>query len=308
MRSPSDQEAITLSWLRELLEDVPRLPQVGRLRPYWSQKSASTSTPPESWPSLVHRVRGVVNELRIGHFFAEILGYDCVDGNGESDSSPALELGTRVGKPDLWDSPDADWSESDLCDFIEVFHDLATRPTRGRYHDYGNCGFHPSRFSKRSGQALYRWRVNRVLETTTLDLRIADDGEDVGRMVRVAPSGLSALSREVLDSAAGSSRNEVDHAVALFRARGSSREHQRSAIVSLAGILEQRRDLLKAELVRKDEAALFEIANRFDLRHRGGDQLADYDDAFLGWIFYWYLATVHLTNLVLDRQSADGEG
>lgn len=306
--SPSDPASAPLAWLRELLDDVSLLPQVERPRPYWSQKVGGVAAPTESWPSVVHRVRGLVNEFLGDHFFAETIGIGCVDHDSEGGSSPQLELGTRVGKPDLWVTADVDWSESDLCDFVEVFHDLAARPTRGWFHDYDNCGFHPTCFSRKSGQALYRWRINRLLEATSLDLRIADDGEDVGRMIRVAPTGVGTLTHAVLDSVPLSNREEVFHAIALYRARGSGREQQRSAIVSLAGVLEQRRALLKAELLRKDEASLFEIANRFDLRHRREDQCADYDDAFLEWIFYWYLATVHLTNQLIDRQLSEGEG
>ncbi len=49
---------------------------------------------------------------------------------------------------------------------------------------------------------------------------------------------------------------------------------KRSAIVTLAGILEEHRALLKDQL-GKDEGALFEIANRYALRHRKADQRGD---------------------------------
>lgn len=303
--SRSEPERAKLRWVKELLDDVPGLPDVQRPRPYWSQRLGPSSTP-ETWATTVRRVRGLIAELEGAHFFAETLGFECVDGNGETNSSPELELGTRVGKADLGRTPDPEWSEADLCDYIEVFHDLAARPTRGWYHDYCNCGFHPSRFSRKSGRQLYRWRINRLLATTPLDLRLAEEGEDVGRMTRVAPSGLADLPHEALDSAPPETRDEVAHAVALFRARSSRREEKRSAIVALAGILEHRRDQLKSELPRKDEAALFEIANRFDLRHRNDSQLADYDDSFLDWIFFWYLGTVHLTDKLLERQESEG--
>jgi hypothetical protein len=42
---------------------------------------------------------------------------------------------------------------------------------------------------------------------------------------------------------------------------------RRSAAITLAGVLEERRALLKAELLRDDEGALFQIANRFAIRH-----------------------------------------
>jgi hypothetical protein len=67
-------------------------------------------------------------------------------------------------------------------------------------------------------------------------------------------------------------------------------------------VLEDRRSLIKAELVSKDSGALFDIANNFDLRHRRADQRTDYDPAFLDWIFWWYLATIELTDQLLTRR------
>lgn len=46
---------------------------------------------------------------------------------------------------------------------------------------------------------------------------------------------------------------------------------------------------------------LFRIANEFDLRHRNDGQRADYDEAFLTWIFYWYLTTIQLTDRLLNE-------
>jgi hypothetical protein len=64
-----------------------------------------------------------------------------------------------------------------------------------------------------------------------------------------------------------------------------------------------RSGLLKAELFRKDEDALFHIANAFEIRHINESQKGDYDPAFLDWIFWWYLATIELTDRLLARQA-----
>lgn len=73
----------------------------------------------------------------------------------------------------------------------------------------------------------------------------------------------------------------------------------------LAGILEQRRALIKNTtlLTKKDENALFDIANNFALRHQDMNQQRDYDPAFLDWIFWWYLATIALTNSIIERHT-----
>lgn len=301
MKSPSDP---ALLWLTELAAVADRLARIEQARPYYSQRGLGAEQRPDSsWPSIVHRVRGLVREFHAEHYFAEVVGFDCVDRHGDSESSPEQELERRVGKAHLWSTEVDEWAESDVCDFIEVFHDLAARPTKGWLHDFCGCGWHPTGFSRKSGQALYRWRINQLLDTTTFELRLADTGEDVGRMVRAVPGELKRLIDDVLDDPSPS-RNETAHAIALFRARSGTTQERRSAIVALAGLLEERRALLKQELLSKDEAALFDLANNYHIRHKRADQRTDYRPDFLEWIFYWYLATVQLTDRLLAEQQA----
>ena len=174
--------------------------------------------------------------------------------------------------------------------------------TRGWFHSYGACGFHPSRFARSSGQRIYRWRVNRILEASTADLRLADEGEDVGRMRRVLSDELDPLASAMAEEMADT-EPEVPHAIALFRRHHASREDRRSAVVALARVLEDRRRLIRRELLRRDEGALFDIANKFDLRHRRADQMTNYGDEYLDWIFHWYLATI----VLLERMRARSE-
>ena len=294
MMSPSDAP---VTWLAALAGAAFQFPRAESPRPYFSQRNRPTTPPESALPAIVRRIRALVLELHSDHYFADTLGFDCCDGLGDSQSSPEHELETRVGKPHLWTAEPTDWSEADLCDFVEVFHDIAARPTKGWFHHYSKCGWHPTEFSRRSGQALYRWRVNQLLNTTALEVRMAEAGEDEGRMVRSTPGQLGELIEAMLDSSSGP-HESVAHAIALFRARDATREQRRSVIVALAGVLEQRRALLKTHLLSKDEGALFEIANRYDLRHQNADQRCDYDSAFLDWI-YWYLATVQLCDQLL---------
>ncbi len=137
-----------------------------------------------------------------------------------------------------------------------------------------------------------------------VDLVLAKSGEDVDRLVRQPTDPRGALMESVAVNTAPELAGTVDHAVALFRARDANRDEKRSACVALAGVLERRRNLVKLELLAKDERALFQIANDFDVRHRKPEQRADYDDVFLNWLFWWYLATVELTNHLLARQTA----
>src|SRR6266508_3303288 len=105
-------------------------------------------------------------------------------------------------------------------------------------------------------------------------------------------AGLEDLPEKALEAATPETADRVRHAIALFRSRTAGLEERRSAIIALAGILEERRGLLKAEVLTKDEGALFQIANGFAIRHQRADQRGDYDRAFLDRLFWWYLGTV----------------
>ncbi|CAM5710161.1 hypothetical protein KAURM247S_05479 [Kitasatospora aureofaciens] len=136
--------------------------------------------------------------------------------------------------------------------------------------------------------------------------RLAHEGEDQGRLVAVTNDARADLVHRALTVADPDIQQRTAHAIALYRGRGAAIEAKRYAVIALAGILEERRDLIRAELGRPDDGALFQIANRFEIRHRDASQLEDYDPAFLDWIFCWYLATVELTTVLLQRQQASG--
>lgn len=138
-------------------------------------------------------------------------------------------------------------------------------------------------------------------------LAAAGRDEELGRLVAVTDDARSALVHRTLNDSAPRILGDVDHAIALFRRCDTSIENKRSAIVALARGLEERRSLIKEHL-GKDEGVLFEIANRYDLRHRYAGQHSDYADAFLDWIFWWYLATIELTNQLIATRLAAQAG
>lgn len=292
-----------LRWLGDLADAAPGLP-LDRPRPYYSQRVQGDADTSESMlRTIARRVRALIDEFAADLYFDEVFHVECIEFNFLPGSTPEEVLDSNVGKPHLWSDEFNGWTEADLCDFIEVFHDQMARPTRRWFHSFSwtPCGWHAESFSRRSGQAIYRWRMNQLLDTTSFDFRLAETGKDTGRMVRRVPNGLGRLMDEVLADAAV--EDPEAHAISLFRKRGATREDRRSAVVTLAGILEDRRELLKDRLWTKDEGALFDIANNFDLRHRKADQRGDYDAEFLEWIFYWYLATVNLTKRLSGEQT-----
>jgi hypothetical protein len=225
---------------------------------------------------------------------------ECVD-----DSAPdegAELLASRLGIPGLWPLAPQSWDEDTFLGLIEVFHDLAVRPRERNMHSYSGCGWHYSAFNSDTGRRLYRWQVNRLLDTAGLGLQLAGSGQDVGRLVYVSDDARTELVERVLQTPDTGTADRVAHAITQFRGRDATEHDKRSAVITLAGVLEERRELIKAELGRKDEGALFTLANEFAVRHQRRGQQGDYDPAFLNWMVWWYLGTIEVTNRILARQ------
>ena len=283
----------SLQWLAELARDAADLPQEPPPRSYFAQPKPGQLLYDGGFPIIVRRVNALVRDFYDDHYFANLFGFYCQPRQGwiNAKSSPEKELEQRVGKPHLWDSEPETWDEEDLYQFIEVFHDIAARPTSRHDHQY--CDGHPTHFSPQTGRTLYRWRMNLLLDSTPLMLRLADSGNDIGRMVEAPSPQLRRLSTEVLDIESPD-HSEIAHAIATFRDRHATVEAKRSAVRDLATVLESHRNTVMKELVRKDESALFQIANEFNIRHKNTKQRTDYRPEFLEWVFYWYLATIQL--------------
>jgi hypothetical protein len=274
-------------------------------KPYWTLRTTGRANQTQMPLEEIVRVfTQLINEFETNGYLVHAFGQECVD-EREPRPDPAAVLSGRLGYTVAWplQHSRATWTKDNFCDLVEVLHDLVARPTRRWYHDFNECGWHYSGFATGPARRLYRWRVNRLLASSTLGLRLAEEGEDLGRLVRVEPTGLEDLPERAVEAAAPEAVDRVQHAIALFRARAATVEERRSAVIALAGILEERRDLLKVELLTKDETALFQIANKFAVRHQGADQRGDYDPAFLDWLFWWYLGTVELTDQLLARHS-----
>ena len=297
--------------LDDLIAAAPQMPEQAAPRPYYTQRreSGTPPTPPaarigeakRAWKALMADLveRGYLDRAARrpcvdDHRAADITQYELLD------AEFSQRLGSGHGPLDR--SPEA-WPDVHFFAMVEVSHDLVARPRRRRWHDYDQCGWHYSDFAVDPARILYRWSVNRLLVRYGIDLQLARSGEDVGRLVRTTTDGREELVTATV-SRSGSDGDEVRHAVALFRSREAGVEHKRSACTTLARVLESRRQLLKTKLLKKDEGALFQIANEFDLRHRGAKQHADYDEAYLDWVFWWYLATVELTDRLITRDAA----
>ncbi|MEV6363213.1 hypothetical protein [Nocardia asteroides] len=193
---------------------------------------------------------------------------------------------------------------------VELLHDHVARP-RGveRMHKdlwHSRCR-HYTDFDVVTGKAVYRWRVNKILDRSDVGHRLADEGEDQGRLVTLSDAGRAdLLHAHAQRTGRDPESDEILDAIAMFRARGAGRHQKQAALAILCRVLEQRRsNVIQDQMARKDSGALFDIANNFHIRHGDGSrvQQKDYEDYYLDWIFWLYLSTAELTNRVLDDQA-----
>ena len=264
--------------LSDLLNELERLPERRAPRPYWSQRQGrqlDTSLLPVQEQERNARLRAswtkTVLRLQTSGYLAKIAHPQCVDADYYEDPDLVLEqeLTRLLGVPGLWPLSAQDADDDTFYSLVEAVGDLMARPRQRHYHDHGGCGWHYAVFSATTGQLLYRSAVNDLLAQAGAGLRLADEGEDTGRLVRVADDERDELVHRVLATPDPRDQAAARHAVAMFRSRAADREEKRSAVLALARVLEDRRQLIEDQLDGKDEGALFRIANEFDLRDRG---------------------------------------
>ena len=104
--------------------------------------------------------------------------------------------------------------------------------------------------------------------------------------------------------------SRIDSAVLAYRRHGATVVQRRQAVRDLADVLEYLRPKVARLLTKKDEQDLFNLANNFGVRHHNDKQKTAYDAAlWLSWMFYFYLATIHvvLRKMKHGEQSDDVE-
>jgi hypothetical protein len=294
------EEGTVGALITQIGEDSSRVPVFTRPVLYRDRRGRTPS--PSEQPRLTFekvrdRLGELIEELDGAGYFDSALGEDCVDTDNDHRKRGRDRLSDLMGSDEAWPPIVAISDEDHTYTVVEAVYLLVARPRIRNYHSYGR-EWHYSDFDSAAGRAVYRWRVNALLEQSESLLRL----DEAGILVETTGDPRDELLAALAHDLQAPSPDELHHAIDQFRRRGATRADKRSAVVSLAGILERNRALLKDELLKKDEGALFDIANNFDIRHRRADQRPDYDDAYLDWLFWWYLATVALVRELLRRQ------
>ncbi|MGU3586945.1 hypothetical protein ACLBYD_27815 [Rhodococcus sp. C26F] len=270
------------------------------------------STDEPDWAAAKGRFSTFVARWRVSGYFGETYPNGCVDIDDELEADLVEKLTELYGQqPPPLTYPETDrWSDDEFCDLVELLHDLAARPRNRYYHEYSQCGYHYSDHTLRTGQMLYRIRVNELLAATNLPFRLATEGEDIGRLVTITDAARADLLVRAVEQPTRQLTDQVSHAIALYRSRQSTREDKVSAIRELMAVLEpDRYTVLKGTSAEKDNESLFQIANRYAIRHNKDSELRDYSIVFLDWMFWTALAMVQLCKELKasDRPTSVGE-
>jgi hypothetical protein len=274
-------------------------------RPYWSERQGrrayGTFTPAQARRAFV----GVVADCQNRDELQEAFGYWCVDDDqvaGTLGSAVEERLFITLGRDNLWPvGQHAEyWDDDTLFDMMEFLHDHVSTGVQeaGRLHSFSDCGWHYNEFTREPARSHYRQLVNEILQRIEPGYEMTEAGE----IVRAVPDGIAPLLTTAPRLLTADQRDHVESAITKYRARSSTPTDRRDAVRDLADVLENLRAQVKETLPRQDEAMLFEMANKFWIRHNKPGEHRNYDhDAWWAWLFYVYLSSIALVTHIVNR-------
>jgi hypothetical protein len=298
-------------------------------RAYYSQRIGRGPLANPTIQDLARALKLTVNEMEEKDYLQEWHGYHCIDAGdvrGRAGVGLSEHIEAETGWRDAWPLrdplvvldleegmtiPERKWdrlvqeAEDKLFDLIEYFHDHVSAGIEdaGDYHGYGRCGWHYQAFDPARAQALFRKRMNRTLMNYEGGFRINENGQ----IEHTADEGFDQLIDAALPTKDPDIARRVAGAIALYRNRARTEEDLRLAVRELFDVLEKLRPEVKAEMLRADEGALFNIANNFTIRHLNEQQKGNYDSAvWHSWTFYVNLATIHVITRLVNRRAHQG--
>ena len=204
--------------------------------------------------------------------------------------------------------PIEDWqkgkvTEDHIFDTIEFLYDHVSKPgewtdqtteTGWNYYDYDD-------YDDDIGKEEFLLKANIFL----CDYGIGYELSDRGTILAMGADGLQIIfDADIIPYDEENVDSKVRNAVLKWRKRRATIDEKKEAIRGLADVFEwlKKTQGLSQVINKKDEAAIFEIANKFAVRHHNPDQKTGYDqDIWYSWMFHFYLATYHAAIRLLKR-------
>lgn len=284
------------------------------IRKYYSVRSGINTELNKLDIGILHRLfYSAYSDFESRGYFQESLGFYCTESEdrlpGKIGTNIDLYFLRKLRKSYLWplQNYSDDWTgkfvyrEDDIFDLIELLFDLISKPIDGQYHSWNDCGWHYTTFDKNSGQKEWKASINEFLFEYENGYELTNNGE----VVSLGESGLRHLFEAPKPKCDPHNvQLKLDIAINKYRNRHSSRQERKDAVRELADVLEYLRPQIKDTMLTKDEKDLFNIANNFAIRHHNESQKSDYDANWLSWIFYVYLATIHLVLRLIERNDS----
>jgi len=201
-------------------------------------------------------------------------------------------------------------TEDHVFDTLEFLYDHVSMPgeltqmtsdTGYNYTDYDS-------YNDEMGKDEFRQTANSFL----CDYRSGYELTKDGIVLAMGTDGLQhILDAEIVSYDEVNVDSRVRHAILNWRNRHLTFSEKRDAIRELADVFEwlKRTRRLDCILDKKDDSAIFDIANNFAIRHHNPKQKTEYDkNIWYTWMFHFYLATYHATIQLLIKKEKDKKG
>ena len=192
-------------FLQHLVNSADVLTERSVPRPYRSARhapAASTTELRDRAQQLQRDWARLVEDLRDRGYFERVAPHGCVEHPAPpADEVLDAEIEQRLGVAGLWPLHPGDWAPETFYSIIEVVHDLVARPRHRLLHP--PCGWDYSGFALEPARVLHRWHVDRLLARYGVNLQLAAEGEDAGRLVRTAGDDRDDLGAWVRNTCGG---------------------------------------------------------------------------------------------------------
>lgn len=296
-------------WLQALLADETRLMPYQPPVYFAERHSGGRLDPgPDSRFTFAEDFVQLLNEMSAEGYFPKILPKLCEDDRWPADPIDVARELRRATKQEVeWPLTSADAKllpDLTIYSLVEYFNDQAQRPRSAQWHNWDNCGYDYSDFNRESGGAVYRWRVNALLKDHKAPLMLGSVGAERGRLIHSFSHEQDALLTDELENRVEHPADEVAQAIRMFRARNANNIEKRAALGLLYRRLEPQRKYLEAKTTKGDVEDIFNIANRYHIRHSIGKQFREERAEYLDWMFWNFFSMVRLLDALEAKQKA----
>ena len=205
---------------------------------------------------------------------------------------------TKWGKDDI--------IEDHVFDTLEFLYDHIAKPI-GWEEITNDTGYvyNSEIYSDEAGKEEFRQKTNIFL----CDYRSGYELTKDGIVLAAGTDGLQhILDAEIVPYDEKNVDNKVRNAILKWRNRQLTLSEKKEAIRELADVFEwlKKTKGLDHILDKKDNAAIFDIANNFAIRHHNPQQKTLYDkNIWYSWMFHFYLATYHAAIRLLIKKEKD---